>query len=130
MLHETRVVGDVHVLTPRKNLTGGVETKALMDAVAGLSTPKVVLDMQRINWVSSLAVEELRRIHHTCHTEKGWLKLVYVGTRIKNVLLTSRLHWVFETFDSIEEAIAPAGSASVTAENKNSRRRVVSTPGI
>ena len=128
MLHETRVVGDVHVLTPRKNLTGGAETKALMDAVAELSTPKVVLDMQRIDWVSSIAVEELRRIHQTCHSENGWLKLAYVGTRIKNVLLTSRLHWVFETFDTIEEAIAPAGRASV--EKKNSRRRAISTPGI
>ena len=130
MLYESRVVGDIHVLTPRKNLTGGAETKALVEVVSGLSTPKVVLDMQRIDYVSSIGVEELRRIHHTCHSEKGWLKLAYVGTRIKNVLLASRLHWVFETFDTTEEAMASETGRGPVSQNKNSRRRAVSTPGI
>lgn len=120
MMFESRVVGDVLVLTPRKNLTGGEETTALLDAVAGMaagSTPKVVLDLQRINWVSSLGIEALRKIHRTCARENGWLRLVYVGARIKSVLLTMRLHWVFQTFDTIEEAVmAPVNAPGCVPE--------------
>lgn len=108
MMFESRMVSDVLVLTPRKNLVGGEETTALVAAVAGLTAganPRIVLDLQRINWVSSLGIEALRRIHRTCADGNGWLRLVYVGARIRSVLLTMRLHWVFQTFDTIEEAV-------------------------
>jgi anti-anti-sigma factor len=110
MTYECRVVSDVHVLTPRKNLVGGDETMALTHAVAKIATlpvPRVVLDLHRINWVSSLGVEELRRIHRSCSEQDGWMRLACVGDRIENVLLTMRLHWVFESFDSVEEALVP-----------------------
>jgi anti-anti-sigma regulatory factor len=123
-MFESRVVGDVHVLTPRKNLVGGEETKALAGAIASLPNPKVILDLQRINWVSSLGVEGLRRMHQSCSDRDGWLRLIYVGTRIKDVLLTMRLHWVFPTFDAPEEAIA------APHHNENPRRRAAPTPGI
>jgi anti-anti-sigma factor len=115
-MFESWVVGDVHVLTPRKNLVGGDETRALIDEVARLAsqgTPKIVLNLQRVSWVSSLGIEALRRTHRVCAGQDGWVRLVYVGARIKSVLLTTRLHWVFETFDTVEEAVAaPAHLAS------------------
>jgi stage II sporulation protein AA (anti-sigma F factor antagonist) len=105
------VVSDVHVLTPRKNLVGGEETRALTGAVAGLAAgpaPKVVLDLHRITWVSSLGIEELRRLHRTCTEHQGWLRLACVGERIESIILTMRLDWVFDTFDTVDEAlIAP-----------------------
>ncbi len=122
-MYESRVVGDVHVLTPRKNLVGGKETQALAGAIENLPNPKVILDLQRIDWVSSLGVEELRRMHQSCTDRDGWLRLVYVGSRIKDVLLTTRLHWVFATFDATEEAMA-------APVKEISRRRVTPAPGI
>jgi len=109
MPYESRVVSGVNVLTPRKNLVGGVETAALTGAVtalAAMDAPRIVLDLHRITWVSSLGVEELRRIHRTCVDHQGWLRLACVTGRVEDVLLTMRLHWVFETFDSVEEAMA------------------------
>ena len=107
--YEWRVSGDTHVLTPRRNLVGGQETVELVQAVARLVEghgPHIVLDLHRINWVSSLGIESLRRIHRMCAEEHGWMRLACVGDRIESVLLTMRLHWVFETFDSVEEALA------------------------
>lgn len=107
--YEWRVVGDVHVLTPRKNLVGGEETVELTAAVARLVAghgPNVVLDLQRLTWVSSLGVEALRRIHRMCAENGGRMRLACVGDRIGSVLLTMRLHWIFATFDTVEEAVA------------------------
>jgi anti-anti-sigma factor len=114
-MFESRKLGDVVVLTPRKNLVGGEETMALLDAIGARgegNAPKVILDLQRINWVSSLGIEALRRTHRTCAGAGGWLRLAHVGARIRNVLLTMRLHWVFETFDTVEEAVAAPAAPS------------------
>jgi anti-anti-sigma factor len=105
---ESRMVGDVHVLIPARNLVGGEETRALTNAVAQLATDsnaKVVMDLRRISWVSSLGIEGLRRIHRTCEEHAGWLRLAGAGRRIENVILTMRLDWVFDTFDTVEEAV-------------------------
>lgn len=115
MTFESRLVSDVYVLTPTKNLVGGGETLDLTGIVAELAagrTPKIVLDLHRISWVSSLGIEGLRRIHRLCAEHHGWLRLACVGGRIENILLTMRLNWIFETFDSVEEALAtPAAPA-------------------
>jgi anti-anti-sigma factor len=66
---------------------------------------KVVLDLRRIDWVSSLGVEELRRIHYTCAQRNGWMRLACAGERITNIILTMRLDWVFDTFDTVDEAV-------------------------
>ena len=115
MTFDSRVVSDIHVLTPRKNLVGGEETRALTGAVAELASgpaPKVVLDLHRITWVSSLGIEGLRRVHRTCADHQGWMRLACVGERIENIILTMRLDWIFETFDTVEEALVAPGSAS------------------
>ena|SRR5712672_2111752 len=105
---DSRMVGDVHVLVPARNLVGGEETRALANAVAQLATgssAKVVMDLRRISWVSSLGIEGLRRIHRTCEEHSGWLRLAGAGQRIENIILTMRLDWVFDTFDTVEEAV-------------------------
>jgi len=103
-----RVESDVQVLTPRRNLVGGRETVALRGAVDGFAAtanPKVILDLHRINWVSSLGIEEMRRMHRLCTDGNGWMRLACCGEHIENIILTMRLDWVFDTFDSVEEAI-------------------------
>ena len=108
MTFDSRVVSEVHVLTPRKNLVGGEETRALTGAIAELAcgpAPRVVLDLHRINWVSSLGIEGLRRSQRTCADHHGWLRLARAGERIESVILTMRLDWVFETFDTVEDAL-------------------------
>jgi stage II sporulation protein AA (anti-sigma F factor antagonist) len=123
MTFDSRVVGGMHVLTPRRNLVGGEETWALTGAIAELAAgpgPRIVLDLHRITWVSSLGIEGLRRIRKTCIDHHGWLRLACVGERVENILLTMRLDWIFETFDTVEEAlVTPVRDRSLIGDAAN-----------
>jgi anti-anti-sigma factor len=106
---EHRIESDVNVLTPKRNLVGGAETVALAAAVTGIAvepSPRVILDLHRIKWVSSLGIEELRRIHRTCMERNGWMRLACVDEHIESIILTMRLDWVFDSFESVEDALA------------------------
>jgi anti-sigma B factor antagonist len=108
MAFDCCVINDVHVLTPRKNLVGGDETTSLEVAVAELAAkgiPRVVVDVGRIEWVSSLGIEGLLKARRTCLDRRGWFRLARVGQRIENILLITKLVLVFETFETVEKAI-------------------------
>ena len=105
---EIAVMDNVHVLTPIHNLAGGDETEELKAVVGTLSTAgvcRVVVDLGKISWVSSLGISGLIRARKTCIDRGGWLRLARAGDRIDNVILTSQLTTLFDTFDTIEEAV-------------------------
>jgi len=106
MTFDSCLVSDAYVLTPRKNLTGGDETTALTAAVAELPIPRVVIDFGKISWVNSLGLEELKRARRVCLDRQGWFRLACIGKRIESILLTTRLVLVFDTFETVEEAVA------------------------
>lgn len=105
MNYETSMIGPVHVLTPTKNLVGGDETESLKAAVAQIAAgpePKVVLDLGRITWVSSLGVSGLMRARKSCLDQQGWFRLARIGPRIEHVIKVGG--FIFDTFDTVEEA--------------------------
>jgi anti-anti-sigma factor len=106
---ETR--GEVHVLTPRKNLQGGDETKELQQLVhdiQGQGAPRIVVDLGRISYLNSVGLGALVGIHTTCANRKGWLRIARIGTRIKDLFLVTKLTLVLDTYDSVDEAVAGA----------------------
>jgi anti-anti-sigma factor len=103
--------GDVHVLVPRKNLTGGAETTALLaavDEVAAAGAPKVVVDLSKISFMSSIGLGSLVKAHTTCVNRGGWLRMTGIGARIENIMLVTRLTFVFDTYETVDKAIAGA----------------------
>jgi anti-anti-sigma factor len=109
MTFEHTTVGDVHVLTPKKNLVGQDETLAILgviDEVAGRGTPKIVLDLGKVSWVNSTGLGSLVRMRTTCTNRQGWFRLARVGERINGILLVTKLVMVFDTFETVEEAVA------------------------
>ena len=109
MTFDRSMIGDVYVLTPKRNLTGGDETRALTDAVdvavrGGVS--KVIVDLGRISWVNSMGLAGMQRARMACANLDASLAFANVGSRIKNLMLTTRLVLLFDTFDSLEEALA------------------------
>lgn len=115
MTFQQKMVGDVLVLTPRKNLVGGDETSALLsaiDSVAAVRPATVVLDLGEIKWVNSLGIGLLKKASITCGQSGGWLRLARVGKLIESTLLVTGLIIYFETFDTVEAAAAaPAPEA-------------------
>jgi len=100
--------GDVHVLTPRKDLSGGEETRDLERAIQEIvqnPPPKVVVDLGRVSYINSAGLGSLVAAHTSCKNRQGWLRLARTGKRIKNLFLITKLAFVFETFESVEDAL-------------------------
>ncbi len=109
---ETR--GDITILTPRKNLQGGEETRDLQQAVSDVAAkgvPKVVIDLGRISYLNSVGLGALVGAHSSCSNRQGWLRIARVGNRIKNLFLVTKLTLVFDSYDSVEEAIEGVNKA-------------------
>jgi anti-sigma B factor antagonist len=108
MTLKSRRVGDDHVLTPTRGLVGGKETTELMaaaDPIVAQGTPHIVVDLGEIDFVGSMGMSALVKIHTSCITRGGWLRLARISRRIHDALEITRLIMVFDTFDTIEEAI-------------------------
>ena len=114
MTLERTMLGGVCVLTPKRNLTGGEETRDLTNAVDEVTADgatKVVVDLGRISWVNSMGLASLQRVRLICSGRGIPFVLTCVGERIRNLMLTTRLVILFDTFETLEEALAAHESA-------------------
>lgn len=112
---QNQMIGEVHVLTPEKNLVGGNETNSLLTAIdeaAALGPVRVVMDLGMINWVSSLGIGFLRRASLVCERSGGWMRLARIGKIVESTLFVTGLFVYFESFESVEQAaMAPVNPA-------------------
>lgn len=101
--------GDIWILTPRKDLMGGEETQEAewaIRAIAGEGTPKIVIDFARVSYMNSTGLGMLVSAHMACRNREGFLRVANISKRINNVFLITKLAFVFDTFDSVDEAVA------------------------
>jgi anti-sigma B factor antagonist len=105
---ERHVYGDIHVLTPRKGLMGGEETHelsgAIQEIVAG-GVPKIIIDLGKVSFLNSTGLGALVAGHVSCNNRQGWFRVARTTKRINNLFLITKLAFVFETFDTVEEAL-------------------------
>ena len=100
--------GEVHLLTPRKDLSGGDETRELERAIKEIISkgpPQIVIDLGKVSYINSSGLGSLVAAHTSCKNREGWLRLARTGKRIKNLFLITKLAFVFETFDSVDDAL-------------------------
>lgn len=101
--------GDIWVLTPRRDLMGGEETHELEQAIreiAEAGPPRIIIDVGRISYLNSTGLGSLVSAHMACQNRQGFLRLANISKRIKNLFIITKLAFVFETFDSVDEALA------------------------
>jgi anti-anti-sigma regulatory factor len=65
----------------------------------------VVVDLARISWVNSMGLAGLQRARLACVNHGASFRMACVGARIKNLMLTTRLVILFDTFETLEEAL-------------------------
>lgn len=114
---EQKVHGDIHVLTPRKDLMGGGETKELSDAIHEIvekGAPKIIIDLGKVSFLNSTGLGALVSGHVSCKNHEGWLRLARSTKRISNLFLITKLAFVFETFETVEEALVGKHSPEAT----------------
>ena len=67
---------------------------------------KVVIDLAKVEWMSSVGLGMLISALTTMKNNEGQMKLVNVTESIKSLLTITRLVTIFETYDSMDEAVA------------------------
>ena len=67
---------------------------------------KVVADLNKVDWMNSSGLGILIGGLTTMRNNGGNLKLVNITERIKSLLMITKLLNVFETFNSVDEAVA------------------------
>ena len=109
MALDRSMIGGVCVLAPRKNLTGGAETQILtaaVDEITATGVTMVVVDLGKVAWVNSMGLAGLQRSRLLCAGRGAAFTLAHVDDRIHNLLVTTRLVILFDSFPTVEEAIA------------------------
>src|SRR5437867_1413502 len=103
-----RQVGDVTILDLHGKILIGEGDDALRDAVTRLvdgGKTKIVLNLADAPYVDSAGQGEIVRCYTTVNRKGGKLKLLNLTKKIQDLLSITKLHTVFETYDSEEEAV-------------------------
>ena len=99
----------VIVLELSGKIMGGPDATLLNEKLHELidsNKTKVVADLSKVNWMNSSGLGILIGGLTTMRNNKGDLKLANVTERIQSLLIITKLITVFETFNSVDEAVA------------------------
>jgi anti-sigma B factor antagonist len=105
----THVKDGIEVVEPRGKFLGGADTGDLDEklyALLGRGVTNVVIDLTSTDWMNSSGLAILLHHYKKYRDRDGRLVLANLTDKIEKVLVISRLTSVFETFDSLDEAIA------------------------
>jgi len=102
------MVGDVAVLRPKGKLMGGPETVVIHDKVREMITQKVkevVIDLGGVRWMNSAGLGTMIGAMISLRNAGGDLKFANIGTRVDDLLTITKLTTIFETYESVEQAV-------------------------
>ena len=100
---------DVVVLEPKGKIMGGPDASLLHDKLYEFikqDKKKVIIDLSKVDWMNSTGLGILISGYTTLRNHDGQLRLVNVTAKIESLLVITKLASVFETCDTVEEAIA------------------------
>jgi anti-sigma B factor antagonist len=102
----TRTIDSVMVVDCSGRLVFGEESASLRDTVKKLvvQTPKIVLNMQEVNYIDSGGLGTLVSLYTTARNAGGAVKLARLSQRVGDLLQVTKLLTIFEVFDDEEKA--------------------------
>ena len=104
-----KIENHVAVLSLSGKMMGGPETTALHDHIRGLmkdGISKVVIDLGGVKWINSSGLGVLMAAMTTLKNVEGQMKLANVTEKVESLLMITQLIRIFETFDSVDRAVA------------------------
>ena len=112
MKMEPRESKGVVILELSGKIMGGPDATLLnekLHELIGSNKTKIVADLQKVDWMNSSGLGILIGGLTTMRNNGGDLKLANITDRIQSLLMITKLLTVFETFETVEEAIASFG---------------------
>ena len=98
----------VVVLEPRGKIMGGPDATLMHDKLHDYikqGKKRVIIDLAGVDWMNSTGLGILISGLTTLRNNQGELKLANVTEKIESLLTITKLITVFETYDSVGEAI-------------------------
>ncbi|HVF48811.1 MAG TPA: STAS domain-containing protein [Pyrinomonadaceae bacterium] len=102
-----RQAGDVTILDMEGKITIGEGSVAMRGAIRRLieeGKKKVLLNLSNVGYVDSSGIGELVSSFTTINREGGQLKLLNLTQKIRDLMVITKLHTVFDVYD--DEATA------------------------
>jgi anti-sigma B factor antagonist len=103
-----RVQDGVVILQPKGKIMGGPDASLLHDKLyeyLNRDMRKVVIDLKDVDWMNSTGLGILISGYTTLRNNNGSLKLANLTEKIQSLLTITKLVTVFESYDSVEEAV-------------------------
>ncbi len=98
----------VSVLEPKGKIMGGPDATMLHEKLHELiehGKKKVVVNLESVEWMNSTGLGILISGVTTLRNNEGELKLANVNAKIQSLLTITKLHGVFDYYNSVEDAI-------------------------
>jgi anti-sigma B factor antagonist len=108
MALKEQVIGDVAVIELKGKLMGGNETTEIHEKIkelVGKGSIKVIADMEKVAWMNSTGLGALMGAMTSLRNAKGDLKLAKIPDNVENLLVITKLVTIFDTFDTVEQAL-------------------------
>lgn len=105
----TREDKGIVILEPKGKIMGGPDATLLHDKLHELinqGKKKVVIDLAKVDWMNSTGLGILISGLTTMRNNGGELKLANVTEKIQSLLTITKLITVFETFETVDQAVA------------------------
>ena len=100
---------DIAILTVSGKLMGGNETKEVHKKVKNLISEgrkKVIIDLSRVRWLNSQGLGMLISCLTSLRNADGELKIAGATDRVNSLFMITKLITVFDSFKTIDEAVA------------------------
>ncbi|MDP3024392.1 MAG: STAS domain-containing protein [candidate division Zixibacteria bacterium] len=104
----TREDKGIVILEPKGKIMGGPDATLLHDKLhefISQGKKKVVIDLAKVDWMNSTGLGILISGLTTMRNNGGELKLANVTEKIQSLLTITKLITVFETFESVDQAV-------------------------
>lgn len=101
--------GDVAVIELKGKLMGGPETSEIHSKIKELvadGVKNVVADVGRVSWMNSTGLGALMGAMTSLRNAQGDLKLARITEKVESLFMITKLVTIFDTFDTVEEAVA------------------------
>mgnify|MGYP006373976735 FL=1 len=103
-----REIDGIVILEPKGKIMGGPDASLLHDRLHEYierNKRKVVIDLAQVDWMNSTGLGILISSYTTLLNNNGQLKLANVTEKIQSLLTITKLVTVFETYESVDEAV-------------------------
>ena len=109
MATEKRYEHNVIIIEPHGKVVGPKVNdlrETILPEAKAFDTPRILINFEYVHKMNSSSLGVLMQAYAMTKRKNGRIGVIHVGRHIKNLLILSRLTYLFEHFDNEAEAVA------------------------